>query len=108
MFISNNDTTWEKNEPNCYESQRDLVQCPKIQNDHVFGRSDGVIHPENQDITSFLDSLYLDLDNIYLGANGYSTRETKNVDPLIFVNKIKSLNELVTTKNRQIQVKDTL
>ena len=58
---------------------------------------------KQQDVRTFLTSLYHDLDNIILDANR-NRNENLNLDQLILVDKIKSLGALIKIKDQQIQV----
>ena len=59
---------------------------------------------KQQDVRTFLTSLYHDLDNITLDANR-NRNENLNLDQLILVDKIKSLGALIKIKDQQIQVR---
>ena len=58
---------------------------------------------KQQDVRTFLTSLYHDLDNIILDANR-NRNENLSLDQLILVDKIKSLGALIKIKDQQIQV----
>ena len=58
---------------------------------------------QKEDLKGFLDSLYLDLDKIFLDANGYPTQNLK-VEKLSLLEKIKSLDETLNIRNQHIQV----
>ena len=56
------------------------------------------------DIKSYLESLYQDLDDIILDSNQNPTTSNFSLNNGLLLSRIKSLNEVIQTKNLHIKV----
>ena len=89
---------------NYVQNENDKMHHVEIETEKERLKTNDICYPEKQGIKCFLDSLYLDLDNIILDANR-NVAQNLNVDNILLLDKINKLNELIHTKNQQNQVK---